>query len=288
MLIDLQLHSTYSDGYLTPTELAKFINDKGIRVASLTDHNTVGGLKEFKRACKQYGIKAINGMEIYCKYKRKKLNILWYNFDKDSPELHEIMRESQIRRKRQMRKALEIAVEKKGFQLDIDKILDKYTHYVPINHVVDDILSIPKNVNIAKKDLELKVIYESYIMSEYLRNKKIGKLKNAYISLERIIKLREKIGGQLIICHPAKHKYITREKMEDYKKAGVDGVEIISPHHSLAAIMYIQRLAREFDMVETGGSDFHKEEGDSYLIQNCYDYFKIDSDLLRGINKIIK
>ncbi len=45
MLIDLQLHSTYSDGRLTPTEAAKFAVSNNVKVASLTDHNTVGGFR---------------------------------------------------------------------------------------------------------------------------------------------------------------------------------------------------------------------------------------------------
>ncbi len=72
MLIDLQLHSTYSDGYLTPTELVDFVGRCNVKVASLTDHNTVGGLEEFKAAAKRKKIKVINGMEIYVKFNNHK------------------------------------------------------------------------------------------------------------------------------------------------------------------------------------------------------------------------
>ena len=58
MLIDLQLHSTCSDGYLTPSEVAKTCRERGVKVASLTDHNTVSGQEEFARACKELKIKA--------------------------------------------------------------------------------------------------------------------------------------------------------------------------------------------------------------------------------------
>jgi predicted metal-dependent phosphoesterase TrpH len=62
MLIDLQLHSTYSDGYLTPTQIVKFIAKHGIKVAAITDHNTVSGLYEFRNSCKKYKIKPITGI----------------------------------------------------------------------------------------------------------------------------------------------------------------------------------------------------------------------------------
>ena len=80
MYIDLQLHSTYSDGALTPTQMAGFLKAHGVKVASLTDHNTVAGLDEFFNACNKVGIKAIPGVELYVKYGVKKLNFLFYNF----------------------------------------------------------------------------------------------------------------------------------------------------------------------------------------------------------------
>lgn len=81
MLIDLQLHSIYSDGYLTPTQLVSFLSKNKIKLAALTDHNTIEGLGEFRRACKLKKIRSINGLELYCKHKNKRINILWYNFD---------------------------------------------------------------------------------------------------------------------------------------------------------------------------------------------------------------
>ena len=63
MLIDLQLHSTYSDGYLTPNQLADFLSVNNIKVAALTDHNTIGGLDEFKSAFEKKKNKTISGGE---------------------------------------------------------------------------------------------------------------------------------------------------------------------------------------------------------------------------------
>lgn len=286
MLIDLQFHSTYSDGYLTPTQLAKLMTEQGVKIAALTDHNTVSGIYEFKNACKKFGIKAITGIEIYTKLGSKSFNILWYNFDNTSPELHDILRGSQVRRRKLVRNIL-IKLKEKGFKLNLDKILDKYNHYVPINHVVSDFLSVPQNLARVKKELKKKRIREGDVISEYFRNPKLGNLHNSLIDLERILKLRKKIGGQIILCHPAKHSYVKADFLEKLKNLGIDGVETLSPHHSLGAILYIQFLARQFDFIETGGSDFHRAEGGTYRLQKSWDYFKIDSQYLRKIKKII-
>ncbi|MFA4941752.1 MAG: PHP domain-containing protein, partial [Patescibacteria group bacterium] len=171
MLIDLQLHSNYSDGYLTPTELVKFIAEKGIKVASLTDHNTVGGLDEFRRACKEYKIKPITGLELYAKLGNQRLNVLWFNFDEKSPDLHKMLRNSQIRRKNQVRNFLKKMV-KNGFKIEINKTLDKHTHYIPLNKIVDEVCTVPANQKKIKKELKLKNPRESEIIGEYFYGKK--------------------------------------------------------------------------------------------------------------------
>jgi 3',5'-nucleoside bisphosphate phosphatase len=287
MLIDLQLHSTYSDGYLTPTEAAKFIAKQGVKVASLTDHNTVGGLEEFSSACAKLGVKTVNGLELYVKLNGKKLNLLWYNFDDADPELHEMLRQSQIKRKGQVRRILKKIVDSNGFEFNVDKILDRYVHYVPINRVIDDIMENKKNCQAILDKLDLKEPNIDLIIRKFFRDKKIGVLRESYINIDRVIHLRNKIGGQLILCHPAKYGYVKREAWIKYKNLGIDGSEILSPHHSIGAVMYLQQLAREFDFIQTGGSDFHRFEGNRDPIQHSWDYHKIDSKYLRRVDEII-
>ena len=139
-----------------------------------------------------------------------------------------------------------------------------------------------------KRELKTKEPREGQIIMGYFKNKKIGVLKNALIDIERIFCLKKKIGGQLILCHPAKHHFINKELWRTLKEMGLNGVELISPHHSYGAVMHIQYLARQLGLITTGGSDFHRAEGGGYAIQRSWDYFKINSDYLKGINKIIK
>ncbi len=287
MLIDLQLHSNYSDGYLSPTEVAQFMARQGVCIAALTDHNTISGLDEFRRACRQYNIKAITGLELYVKLNNHKFNALWYNFDDTDPELHKILRDSQMRRRGRVRAILE-QLANKGFKIDVDKIIDKYNHYVPINHVVDDIMSNTVNRHKITRDTGNKNPREDEIIRELFYNDKYGHLHESYININRIIKLRKKIGGQLILNHPAKYGYVKKDFLEKIKKLGFDGIEVLSPHHSVGAVMYLQFCARELDFIATGGSDFHRFEGQRALIQDSWQYFKIDSKYLRKINKILK
>lgn len=286
MLIDLQLHSTYSDGYLTPTELVKFIAAKGVKAAALTDHNTVRGLDEFRRACRKFKIKPITGLELYVKLNHKKFNILWFNFNDKDPELHNLLRATQIIRRNRARNILK-KLEKIGYRINHNKIIDKYNHYIPLNRLVDEIYSIPHNRALTKKRIGINDPREEELIREYFYNKKIGALKETHISIERVLKLRKKIGGQLIYNHPAKYDYVKRDILLKLNKLKIDGMEILSPHHSIGAVMFLQSMAKKYNFIETGGSDFHKFEKNGGPIKNSWNYFQVDSKYLRGVNKVI-
>ena len=286
MLIDLQLHSTYSDGYLTPSQLADFLSTNNVKVAALTDHNTIGGTNEFKLACEKKKIKTINGLELYVKLGHKKFNLLWYNFDHFNPELHSLLRNSQNRRHRQIRNGL-LKLKKQHFQINEVSLLDKYNHYIPLNRLIDSICKIPVNKRIIAKKLKIVNPSQEEILINIFKNPSFAKINESYIGLNQILKLRKKIKGQLILNHPGKYNQLDRDFIVSLKKSGISGLEVISPHHSIGAIMYAQRLAKEYKLIMTGGSDFHCFEPAKADLTSCYDYFKIDSHYLVGIKKII-
>ncbi len=286
MLIDLQIHSTYSDGYLTPTEVARFLAAQGVKVAALTDHNTVSGWSEFQRACKNEGIKPIVGVELYTKLGRKHISVLWYNFDPSDPELHAILRSSQVRRRNQVRKILSKMVDR-GFKIDPEKLLDKYSHYISINHLIDDLLAEPANRKKIKNELGLSHPREEDIIHYYFYHTRNTKLHNACIDLKRIVRLKKRLGGQLIFNHPARYNQLKKDLIVELKKTGIDGLEALSPHHSVGAVLYAQALAQELRMIMTGGSDFHRQELTRGPLKDAWQYFKIDSSNLLDIKKII-
>ncbi|KKR22041.1 MAG: hypothetical protein UT48_C0001G0054 [Parcubacteria group bacterium GW2011_GWE2_39_37] len=286
MLIDLQVHSTYSDGYLTPTQMAAFLARQGVKVAALTDHNTVGGVDEFQTACLKHNIKPIVGIELYTKLRHTNINVLWFNFDHNNPELHKMLRDSQTRRRSKVRKILE-RMSTDGFKIDTNKLLDKYNHYVSINHLIDDILRVPENKKKIMKELDTDKPREEEIIYKYFNNPQLPKLENSSINILRILKLKKKIGGQVIFNHPGKYNQLRRSILTELKSLGVDGLEVLSPHHSIGAVMYAQFMARELGFIMTGGSDFHRFEGNKSPLNASWDYFQIDSKFLKGVGKII-
>ncbi len=285
MLIDLQIHSNHSDGFLTPNKIVEFLLKNNVEVASLTDHNTISGIEKFKETGKKMGLKTIPGMELYVRLGNRRFNILWYNFDYKNEELHKLLKETQNRRRRSARIILN-KLKDEGYKVDVEQILSKQPYYIAVNKTGKAFYKANKKR--IKKELGIKNPREDDILGEYFFDKKRGKLKESYIDIHRVLKLREKIGGQLIFCHPAKHNKYRGNLPEKLAELGIDGIETLSPHHSIGAIGYCQHLARKFDWIETGGSDFHLFFGEKYLIQHSWQWFKVDSKYLRGVKKIIK
>lgn len=85
--VELHCHSVHSDGLLTPRELANHLAAKGVIAAALTDHNSVEGLEEFRRALARHEIAAIPGVEVTCYQDARELHLLAYGFDPTHPEL---------------------------------------------------------------------------------------------------------------------------------------------------------------------------------------------------------
>ena len=91
--VDMHCHSVYSDGTLTPEQIAKKLSDSGVKYASLTDHNTLDGLPSFRHALIQYDIGFIPGVEITTKQKDRVIHLLAYGFDPTHPDLNALLTE---------------------------------------------------------------------------------------------------------------------------------------------------------------------------------------------------
>lgn len=286
MFIDLQLHSTYSDGRMTPTELVDFLANNKVKAASLTDHNTVAGLEEFFRACKIRGIKPIAGIELYVRYGAKRLNFLFYNFDKDNPEFHSFLRKTQIQRYKNVVRALKYW-QAQGLDINITKILGKYNHYIPTNGLVRSIIKSSKNKRIIKESIKNDNPHEWEVIKFLFKDKRRYYLDETHVNAERLRKLRKKIGGQIVIAHPGKNKVKEETLVKLLKGKHIDGIEILSPHHGWDVISYYQHKMRGRKIIYSGGSDFHGNDNLPTALDCSWDYFKIDSALLRRIEKII-
>ncbi|MFW5868027.1 MAG: cache domain-containing protein, partial [Armatimonadota bacterium] len=90
--VDFHCHTSFSDGSLTPRELAERLATDGVRYAALTDHDTLSGQDAFHRAAGRRGIGYVTGVEITTQYEGREAHLLAYGFDPEHPGLREALR----------------------------------------------------------------------------------------------------------------------------------------------------------------------------------------------------
>ena len=115
-LIDLHVHSTASDGSLTPTEVVNRAAGLGLTAMALTDHDTVSGIDEALKAAKYLDMEVIPGIEVSCIYKEKEIHILGLYIDHTNPELLSFLKEASRKRYDRNMEML-AAFRKDGFAL---------------------------------------------------------------------------------------------------------------------------------------------------------------------------
>ena len=85
--IDLHLHTTASDGRCTPRELVERAARAGVSVMSVTDHDTIAAVPEVRAAAREYGVRAVSGIEITAVDNQRDIHVLGYFLDTDDEAL---------------------------------------------------------------------------------------------------------------------------------------------------------------------------------------------------------
>jgi predicted metal-dependent phosphoesterase TrpH len=247
--IDLHTHSNRSDGTDSPTELIKNAKIAGLDVIALTDHDSTEGWKEAGKAAARAGIELVRGIEISTKLDGKSIHLLGYGFDPaDKPLLTELKRVLDGRNSR-----LPATLERLraiGIEIETKDVKRWATNAAAMGrpHVADALieLGVVKNRDEA---------FDRYLMPG----------KPAYVDryaadLPTAIGLVKDAGGQAVIAHPwsrGSHRVLTHDRIGSLKEVGLDGLEVDHNDHSEEDRAALGQIAREFELVRTGSSDYH-------------------------------
>lgn len=252
-MIDLHLHSTFSDGDLSPSEIVKKANQKGISALSLTDHDSILGLEEAKENCDKFGIRFIPGVELEAATditQSKYIHILGYNFKKPKV-LEDYLYNLQQERIYIVKKYVEL-FEKLGITTSFEEILS----ITPGLHLTA--YNIP--IFLCKKGYfnDFNDAKETFINpgSEYY-------IPRNFYNVDFIIDLIIKAGGIPVIAHPYRLPQKGNE-LETYvanlKQKGIVGIETYYSEHSQEEIAFYEMLAKKYNLLQTVGSDWHSYE----------------------------
>lgn len=248
--IDLHVHSSASDGTMSPTEVVHYAIEKGLYAFALTDHDTVDGLKEAYTAvaASNHRVKLIPGIEISSTYNDGDLHILGLGIDyKDTEFLKGITKcrnSRDIRNKKIIMKLNEcgVPVTEETINLRYGDVSITRAHYA--RYLMDK--GYVKSIKEAF-DKYLKAGAPCYVPREY-------------ITPQAAIKLILDAGGQPVLAHPILYHLMQQELdslVAQLKSLGLMGIEAIYSTYTNEQENFVKSLAKKHSLFITGGSDFH-------------------------------
>jgi predicted metal-dependent phosphoesterase TrpH len=242
VLIELQSHSTVSDGQLAPAGVVEEAAKAGVTTLALTDHDAVAGVPEAEEAARGLGIELVPAIEMSCVHEyAEDLHICgyWVDLAKIGPACE---RAQQGRRER----AGEIVenLRREGFELTLDDAIRAAG--------AADSIGRPHIAKAAGATGDLGPFFEEYLVPGAK-----AFVPRRWPSAQQAIELIRAAGGAAVIAHPY-WDISEPEKVEDLiRSLGADGVETFYPSHSKEQTRHLLALCDELGLVPTGSSDYH-------------------------------
>jgi predicted metal-dependent phosphoesterase TrpH len=239
---DLHLHSTASDGTLTPTELVEMAVERNVIAMAITDHDTVAGIREGASAAAKAGIEFFHGVELNTDASEIEIDILGYFISLNDPDfikLVEYREQERIRRAKGMVEKL----NNLGFDIQYERVREIARGVVARPHVAQAL--IEKGYIDSQKDA-----YDRYI----------GFGKPAYVERDPLlpqdaIQHIKKAGGLPIIAHPG---LIGDDNMvRSLLEAGAEGLEAYYAYHTPEQVQKYLAFARDYGVITSCGSYYH-------------------------------
>ncbi len=245
--IDLHTHSNCSDGSLSPEELINEALEAGLSAIALTDHDTMAGITEFLTAGENAGLEVLSGVEISANHEGKTLHILGYGMDRTDRGLVAMLHHLQeIRRTRNEGIINKLAAL--GIIIDPTELEATAFGLVGRPHIARFLVKkgVVNNINMA--------------FNKYLRNNGRAYVEGTRYSAADTIRSITKAGGLAVLAHPTTFERSIgkiAKTVKELKSLGLAGIEAYYPGHSNRILKKLIQLAATYDLLVTGGSDFH-------------------------------
>ena len=243
--IDLHLHTLASDGRLSPTELIQLVAKQGLETISITDHDSTEGLAEAYEAAKEFPyMRIIPGIEMSADIPGDEVHVLGYFLDYHDVEFQEMLTE--LRRGRVGRA-----------QVMVEKLiaLGKPVEWERVLHFAGD-------GTVGRPHIALAMVEAGYFkepkeaFEEYLGNDGLAYYDRPKLNPTESVAMIRKVGGVPVLAHPTFMNDM-EAGIASLKKEGLVGMEVYYAQYDDDTVRHLARLAREYDLIPCGGSDYH-------------------------------
>ncbi len=250
MLIDFHTHTSASDGALDPCELVARALASKINLLAITDHDTVAGYEAAAAYHRQQpgGMRLIAGIELSCQWSGTTIHILGLGIDCEHPAMRgALARMDTARRERGAMIASRLA--SRGFPGALQGALEQ---------AGESQLGRPHFAAWMVQQGHVRDFNQAF--DQYLGQGKTGDVKAFWPELAEVTRWIVASGGAAVIAHPLKYRFTgmkLRRFVVDFVAAGGSGIEVLSGYQTPDQIAQLKRLARDFNLEVSAGSDFH-------------------------------
>jgi predicted metal-dependent phosphoesterase TrpH len=252
VLIDFHTHTAASDGALSPRDLVALAAERQVGMLAITDHDTVAG---YLAVSAEYthnpaGLRLIAGVEFSCRWSGTTIHILGLGMDCQHPA---------------MREALELL---NGARIERGKKIARRLEALGFSGALEGALAEAGDSQLGRPHFSAWMVARGHVadhnqaFDKYLGQGKTGDVKAFWPELARVVEWIVAAGGVAVIAHPLKYKF-TRMKLRrmviDFMAAGGSGIEVASGYQTADQTEQLRRLAREFALEVSVGSDYHRD-----------------------------
>lgn len=265
--VDLQLHSTSSDGTDDPAVLVELCAARGLRIIALTDHDSVLGVDEAIEAGKRLDVRVLPAIEFSTENDEDHdlidINILGYGIHHHDPVLQSVLK-----------RVISSRIEQKIRQIER---LQSYGVAVSIESVLERAQGVPGRVHIAQEALEqnpdrfhsIADVFAQFLASDAPNSTYVERTFS--LTVQDAIEVTHAAGGIAVLAHPGAYPRIRNidSVVHRLTMTGLDGIEVRYPYALnrghfgadaatvMALVAHFRRLAEAHHLLVTGGSDYH-------------------------------
>lgn len=240
---DLHVHTSCSDGTLTPGELVEEALKRKLAAVAIVDHDTTEGIPEAMAAASGTGLEVIPGIELTAQHENQEVHLLGYFLDPLNSELRKKLEAVRINR---IERVYQIVENLKGLGINLNP---------------ETVFSISGKATVGRMHIARALVKEKLVGSlQEAFARYIGDRSPAYVlgfrlSVPEAIKLIQGAKGVAVLAHP--YLLHNDELITEFSGYGLQGIEVYYPEHSQSMINFYLDLSRRLNLLVTGGTDFH-------------------------------